>query len=192
MGLAKIILQDPSMRFGRYVMTGGTGCAPAALVGRAPRNQAAHSRRPPGRCRSLKYMAPEVVKSNKANERVDQYSFAIVLWELLSRKGLLFLRTVRQPNGARVEMTPQMWADEAMKGARPMLSSEWPEVLTRVMANCWHHDPLKRPRFSDVMVHLHPELKPEQWTDPTKGGPAAGRVSQGGAAAAEGGCCSVQ
>ena len=133
-------------------------------------------------------MAPEVVKSNKANERVDQYSFAIVLWELLSRKGLLFLRTVRMPGGARVEMTPQMWADEAMKGARPMLSSEWPVALTRVMANCWHHEPLKRPRFADVMAHLHPELKLEQWTDPTKGEPAA-RKSQGGDA----GCaCSVQ
>jgi hypothetical protein len=30
LGLAKVILQDPSTRFGRYVMTGGTGCAPAA------------------------------------------------------------------------------------------------------------------------------------------------------------------
>ena len=30
LGLAKIILQDPSLRFGRYVMTGGTGCAPSA------------------------------------------------------------------------------------------------------------------------------------------------------------------
>ena len=25
LGLAKVILQDPSLRFGRYVMTGGTG-----------------------------------------------------------------------------------------------------------------------------------------------------------------------
>jgi serine/threonine protein kinase len=65
LGLCKVVLQDPSTRFGRYVMTGGTG--------------------------SLKYMAPECVKSNKANERVDQYSYAIVLWELLSRKGLLFM-----------------------------------------------------------------------------------------------------
>ena len=36
LGLAKIILQDPSMRFGRYVMTGGTGCAASALVKRLP------------------------------------------------------------------------------------------------------------------------------------------------------------
>jgi hypothetical protein len=26
LGLAKVILQDPSLRYGRYVMTGGTGC----------------------------------------------------------------------------------------------------------------------------------------------------------------------
>ena len=140
-------------------------------------------------------MAPEVVKSNKANERVDQYSFAIVLWELLARKGLLFLRTVRMPAGARVEMTPQMWAEEAMKGARPAMAPEWPEVLKRIMANCWHHDPLKRPRFVDVMAHLHPELKPELFTDPTKA-VAAPRKSQGAASSsggAEAGCaCCVQ
>jgi hypothetical protein len=136
-------------------------------------------------------MAPEVVKSNKANERVDQYSFAIVMWELLSRKGLLFLRTVRMPAGARVEMTPQMWAEEAMKGARPAMAQEWPDVLQRVMANCWHHDPLKRPRFADVMAHLQPELKPELWTDPTKAPPGGARASQ--AAAADAGCaCCVQ
>lgn len=121
------------------------------------------------------------MKSNKANERVDQYSFAIVLWELLSRKGLLFLRTVRMPAGARVEMTPQMWADEAMKGARPSLDKDWPEVLQRVMQNCWHHNVQKRPRFSDVMAHLQPELKPELWTDPMKvpvGVSPGGRKSQ--------------
>ena len=136
-------------------------------------------------------MAPEVVKSNKANERVDQYSFAIVLWELLSRKGLLFLRTMRMPAGARVEMTPQMWAEEAMKGARPAIVAEWPDVLKRIMANCWHHDPLKRPRFVDVMAHLHPELKPALWTDPTK---VEARKSQGAASSGgEAGCaCCVQ
>jgi serine/threonine protein kinase len=143
------------------------------------------------RIRSLKYMAPEVVKSNKANERVDQYSYAIVLWELLSRKGLLFLRTVRMPAGARVEMTPQMWAEQAMKGARPAIAAEWPEALQRVMGNCWHHDPLKRPRFADVMGHLQPELKPELFTDPTK--PSA-RVSKAQSSnAADAGCaCCVQ
>jgi hypothetical protein len=34
LGLAKVILQDPSTRFGRYVMTGGTGCATAAAHAR--------------------------------------------------------------------------------------------------------------------------------------------------------------
>jgi serine/threonine protein kinase len=142
LGLAKVILQDPSLRFGRYVMTGGTG--------------------------SLKYMAPEVVKSNKANERVDQYAYAIVLWELLARKGLLFMRTVKQPNGTRVEMTPQSWAEEAIKGARPRVEEEWPQQLREIMCACWHPNPLRRPAFAAVEKALAPLLQPHLWTDPMR------------------------
>ena len=165
LGLAKVILQDPSTRFGRYVMTGGTG--------------------------SLKYMAPEVVKSNKANERVDQYSYAIVLWELCSRKGLLFMRTVRMPHGARVEMTPAIWAEEAMKGARPRVADEWPAAIREVMVQCWHPTPLSRPSFEVVEARLQPLLQPDAWTDPTKAPPPAppgarsstGRLSVGASSA---------
>jgi hypothetical protein len=156
-------------------------------------------------------MAPEVVHSNKANERVDQYSYAIVLWELLSRKGLLFMRTKRQPNGARVEVTPQMWAEEAVKGARPLVQGDWPAPLRDVMTSCWHPNPEKRPSFQTVVQVLEPLQRPELCTDPTKVAPrpsarasrmsltTAGRASvqsEGGATAASkqqaGGCCALQ
>jgi serine/threonine protein kinase len=179
LGLCKVVLQDPSTRFGRYVMTGGTG--------------------------SLKYMAPECVKSNKANERVDQYSYAIVLWELLSRKGLLFMRTVRQPNGARVEMTPAMWAEQAIKGARPAVVDTWPAALREVLVACWHPTPLQRPCFAAVERMLTPAQQPELCTDPTRPATRAsvgkhnGRVSMassaasGGAGAEQAGCaCAIQ
>ena len=122
--------------------------------------------------------APEVVKSNKANERVDQYAFAIVVWELLARKGLLFMRQVRLANGARTDVTPQMWAEQAIKGARPRVEEAWPKPLCDVMLRCWHGDPLKRPRFQEVLDMLQPLQQPALWTDPTTAPPPAPKASR--------------
>ena len=125
-----------------------------------------------------------------------------MLWELLSRKGLLFMRTARQPNGARVEVTPAMWAEEAARGARPRVAEEWPQALRSIMTRCWHPEPLRRPRFAEVLAELEAVQEKELWTDPTKTPPpkaarsSVARSSVGGSSAAggaEAGCaCAIQ
>ena len=42
-----------------------------------------------GETGSYRYMAPEVFRHAKYNEKVDQYSFAIVVWEML--EGTMYL-----------------------------------------------------------------------------------------------------
>lgn len=59
-----------------YKMTGGTG--------------------------SLRYLAPENFLGKPYNEKTDIYSFSIIVWELLARTPLLFMRSKRVGH-ARVE-----------------------------------------------------------------------------------------
>ena len=79
LGLAKVILQDPSMRFGRYVMTGGTGCV-------CERQACAHAaattdvrlslvltRVLPARRRSLKYMGASPRLASRVVPRVPLF-----------------------------------------------------------------------------------------------------------------------
>ena len=61
-----------------YEMTGGTG--------------------------SLRYLSPENFLGKPYNEKSDVYSFSIIMWELLARKPLLFMRSKRVGH-ARVECT---------------------------------------------------------------------------------------
>ena len=129
-----------------YVMTGGTG--------------------------SYKYMAPETYAGLPANERVDTYSLSICLWELMSRRPLLFMRTKAVSTGkahGRMEYTPKMWAHDAAQGTRPEQPEEWPAPLRELMAECWAHEPAKRPSQKTVMERLEKMLQPELYTYPGKG-----------------------
>jgi serine/threonine protein kinase len=129
-----------------YVMTGGTG--------------------------SYKYMAPETFSGLPANERVDTYSLSICMWELMARRPLLFMRTkavsTAQKHG-RVEYTPRAWAHDAAAGVRPEQPEEWSEPLRSLMAECWAHEPAKRPSQKSVMDRLEKMLQPELFTYPGKG-----------------------
>ena len=101
-----------------------------------------------------------------ANEKIDQFAFAVVLWELFSRKGLLFLRTKTMPDGRRVEMTADLWSEIVLKGGRASIPATWPERARAVISQCWHSQPGKRPAFTAVIVALAPLQKPQSCTDP--------------------------
>jgi serine/threonine protein kinase len=147
--------ETPAPADAKYKMTGGTG--------------------------SLKYMAPEVYLGRNATESVDTYSFAIIMWELLAKTMLLFMRS-KKVGHARMEYTPKLWAtDAATAGTRPEQPEAWHPVLRDVMAACWDGDASKRPNLKVVIDKLAPLLQPALFTDPSK--PAAD---------AAGGCCALQ
>ena len=138
-----------------YEMTGGTG--------------------------SLRYLSPENFLGKPYNEKSDIYSLSIILWELLARKPLLFMRSKRIAHG-RVEYTARLWAtDAAREGVRAEVLPQWPGELCKLMTQCWSADPASRPSAREIVEKLQPLLEPERFTDPSKA-----------VADASGGCCAVQ
>ncbi|CAM9613949.1 unnamed protein product [Discosporangium mesarthrocarpum] len=93
-----------------------------------------------GETGSKRFMAPEVCKGSKYNEKADVYSFSILLWEMC----------------ALAKPYARMGADEHYRevienGLRPQLPKSWPERLKHLLESCWHDDPDQRPNARTVM-----------------------------------------
>ena len=92
---------------------------------------------------TMAWMAPEVIKESLVIEASDTYSFAIVLWELL---------TCRIPYD-NLENLQVAWL-VAMKGERPHLPAEVPNKFKLLIQNCWKEDPKQRPNFQFLVKNL--------------------------------------
>ncbi|KAF7806093.1 Serine/threonine-protein kinase HT1 [Senna tora] len=89
---------------------------------------------------TYRWMAPEMIKEKHHTKKVDVYSFAIVLWELLT--GLTPFEN----------MTPEQAAYAVShKNARPTLPSECPRAFSGLINRCWSSNPEKRPHFDEIV-----------------------------------------
>uniref|UniRef100_A0A2R8ZUZ0 Ankyrin repeat and kinase domain containing 1 n=1 Tax=Pan paniscus TaxID=9597 RepID=A0A2R8ZUZ0_PANPA len=96
----------------------------------------------------LSYIPPEMfLESNKApGPKYDVYSFAIVIWELLTQK--------KPYSGFNMMMI----IIQVAAGMRPSLqpvSDQWPseaQQMVDLMKRCWDQDPKKRPCFLDITI----------------------------------------
>ncbi|KAI3454504.1 hypothetical protein Pfo_011167 [Paulownia fortunei] len=104
---------------------------------------------------TYRWMAPEMIKEKHHTKKVDVYSFAIVLWELL---------TALTPFD---DMTPEQAAFAVcQKNARPPLPSSCPTAFRHLIHRCWSSNPDKRPQFDEIVSILESyteslELDPE-------------------------------
>ena len=95
---------------------------------------------------SPRYMAPEVALGKPYNERVDVYSFAILLWQILK------LETPYEG------FTMHMLTKKVVEGgARPKCDASWPQSVVDMMHRCWG-DPAHRPPMSEVVEILRSEM----------------------------------
>jgi len=93
------------------------------------------------------WMAPEVLTGNSYDEKVDVYSFAIVLYEVLCR-WIPFDGSGLEPVSIAVAVT---------SGRRPdmrCVPTDCPISLCRVMKSCWGHAAAQRPTFDAVLEML--------------------------------------
>ncbi|EDW23738.1 GL23779 [Drosophila persimilis] len=92
------------------------------------------------------YMAPEVCRGKHYTEKCDVHSWAMTLWEILSR---------RQPYGNLI--THYQVTMAVITGERPPLDQvrvDCPEHIKLLMRDCWDMDPSRRHSMQDVVTVL--------------------------------------
>ena len=98
---------------------------------------------------TYRWMAPEMIRHEPYNEKVDVYSYAVVLWEMFS---------CEVPFSG---MTPiQAAFAVADKHLRPQCESEYakevkiPSAWKALIEKCWHKSSHARPRFNEILQIL--------------------------------------
>ncbi|XP_051879835.1 LOW QUALITY PROTEIN: receptor-interacting serine/threonine-protein kinase 2-like [Pristis pectinata] len=104
------------------------------------------------------YMAPEQYEPNKvkrADVKHDMYSYAIIMWEVLSRK---------QPFEDATNPIQVMFS--VLQGTRPDTSEESlpleipnREILIELMRSGWSQNPNERPSFIKCLIELEPVVR---------------------------------
>jgi serine/threonine protein kinase len=90
------------------------------------------------------WMAPEVLQNKAYDESADIYSFGIVLWELLTH----------QDPYPEIRTFSDMIKRVCEEGHRPTIPPECPPTLRRLITQCWHPDPTKRPNFNEILAQF--------------------------------------
>jgi len=95
---------------------------------------------------SPRYMAPEVGLENPYNATCDSYSFAILLWEMLSLFTPFELYTAKT-------LKAKVWQG----GKRPGLKEEWPVSIKLLLKRSWDEDVSQRNSMEQVEEILRKE-----------------------------------
>ncbi|KAG6671633.1 hypothetical protein I3843_16G014400 [Carya illinoinensis] len=101
---------------------------------------------------TYRWMAPEVINHQPYNQKADVFSFAIVLWELV---------TAKVPYDS---MTPLQAALGVRQGLRPDLPKNAHPNLLELMQRCWEAVSDNRPSFSEITAELENLLQEIQKT----------------------------
>ncbi|EOY16683.1 hypothetical protein QUC31_001159 [Theobroma cacao] len=91
---------------------------------------------------TYRWMAPEVINHQPYDQKADVFSFAVVLWELV---------TAKVPYDT---MTPLQAALGVRQGLRPDLPEAAHPKLLDMMQRCWEAAPDKRPSFSEITAEF--------------------------------------
>ena len=89
-------------------------------------------------------MAPEVFRHEKYDEKVDVYSFGMILY---------YLMVGRPPWGSLPGYDAVRLASD--EGNRPDIPRELDVRSVNLLMICWHDEPSGRPSFGKILQFLH-------------------------------------
>jgi serine/threonine protein kinase len=100
------------------------------------------------RCGTPCWTAPEIISGTTAkySEKADVYSFAIVMWEVLTRKA---------PYQDKNMMTVAL---NVINGDRPPVPADCPKAFGDIMQRAWKAKPDRRPTMDDLLMYFNSEL----------------------------------
>ncbi|THU46193.1 hypothetical protein C4D60_Mb09t02360 [Musa balbisiana] len=94
------------------------------------------------------YAAPELYKNEIFDKSVDSFSFGLILYEMI--EGIPAFRTHTKAPEDVAKMI-------CLEGSRPILktrSKNYPADLNELIEECWDHQPMVRPTFSEIILRL--------------------------------------
>lgn len=97
-----------------------------------------------------RWMAPEMLARQPYNEKVDVYSYGMVLYEICCRK-IPFRKE-----------EPMEMRRMVLSGMRPTLSNiavQCPPRMRAMINSCWAGKPKDRPSFEEIVVIIHAVMK---------------------------------
>lgn len=130
--------------------------APRALAWMSGSSPSSDSRPAPymsGGVGTWRYMAPEVVRYEQYTDRVDIYSFALIMW---------FMSTGREPFVEEFGKDAEKVLREYLRGGEPRpdcsavgsrFSGDAP-TLRQLIQDCWHEEPTSRPSAHECTQRL--------------------------------------
>jgi len=92
---------------------------------------------------TVAWTSPEILRGKRYNERVDVYSFGIILWELITRE-------IPHKELQYFEVINRVTTDIL----RPSIPKDCPPLYKSLMESCWHDDPTQRPASGEVLERL--------------------------------------
>ncbi|OCT95893.1 mitogen-activated protein kinase kinase kinase 12 L homeolog isoform X1 [Xenopus laevis] len=92
---------------------------------------------------TVAWMAPEVIRNEPVSEKVDIWSFGVVLWELLT--GEIPYKDV--------DSSAIIWGVGSNSLHLPVPSS-CPDGFKLLLRQCWDSKPRNRPSFRQILLHL--------------------------------------
>lgn len=96
-----------------------------------------------GNVGTAQWMAPEILETQRYDEKADVYSFGIMLWEMLTFD--VPFRGIQAINVAY---------HVVQKKSRPKIPKNCPQNLEKLICICWDQDPKVRPSFQSIVRAL--------------------------------------
>lgn len=115
------------------------------------------------------FMAPEVFTAGPTTEKVDVFSYAVCLWEMVTG----------EMAWGEMDHCLQVAMAVGVSGERLPLPSCCPPGLEGLISACWHPDPEKRPSFDQVLNRIQVIRKDmDNLKESTDGGDNSSRVTK--------------
>lgn len=105
---------------------------------------------------TVAWMAPEIIRNEPCSEKVDIWSYGVVLWELLAC----------EVPYKDVDSSAIIWGVGSNSLHLPIPTS-CPEGFKLLVKQCWSAKPRNRPSFKHILIHLDIAAVEVRLLDPT-------------------------